>query len=72
MAKDRHEDERLTDNTKIRYCEQCEGCAMWGIGDDPYTNQYDKSNCAMFPYPGIKPTYVINNTSPCEWRVPKG
>ena len=44
---------------------------MWGIGDDPFSNRYDKGNCAMFPNPGCKPSYVINNRAPCEFRVPK-
>ena len=63
-------DEILSDNTQENYCEQCRECAMWGIGDDPYSNAYDKSSCAMYPVPAHKPGYVINNTGPCPFRVP--
>ena len=66
-----YQDEILTDNTKISYCEQCKDCTLWGIGDDPYQNQYDKANCAMFPNPDHKPGYVINNQGVCPCRVAK-
>lgn len=66
----RHENEILTDNTKIRYCVQCKECTLWGIGGDPFSNAYDKSNCAMFPNPDHKPAYVINNEGQCPFRVP--
>ena len=72
MAKDRHYREVLTDNTKISYCEQCKDCILWGIGDDPFSNQYDKANCAMFPNPDHKPGYVINNQGRCPYRTEKG
>ena len=67
----RHENEILTDNTKIRYCEQCKDCTLWGIGGDPFSNAYDKSNCAMFPNPDHKPDYVITNRGVCPFRVAK-
>ena len=72
MAKNRHANEILTDNTQISYCEQGKDCAMWGIGNDPFSNEYTKSNCAMYPNPDHKPGYVINNRGPCPFRVPKG
>ena len=73
MAKrPRWESETLTDNTGISYCEQCKDCTLWGIGDDPFSNAYDKANCAMFPNPDHKPGYVINNQGPCPFRVAKG
>ena len=62
-------DEILSDNTHANYCEQCKGCAMWGNGNDPFSNRYDKGNCDMFPNPDHKPGYVINNRAPCEFRV---
>ena len=65
-------DETLTDNTKISYCEQCKDCAMWGIGDDPFSNRYDKANCAMFPNPEHKPGYIINNHGECPYWVARG
>ena len=68
----RYMDEVLTDNTRISYCEQCKDCAMWGIGNDPFSNEYTKANCAMFPNPDHKPGYVINNQAPCPFRVTKG
>ena len=65
-------DEIMSDNTHADYCRQCQDCAMWGIGDDLYSNQYDKGNCAMYPNPGHKPGYVINNQGPCMFKVKKG
>ena len=71
MAKrPRWESETLTDNTGISYCEQCKDCTLWGIGDDPFSNAYDKANCAMFPNPDHKPGYVINNQGTCPYRTP--
>lgn len=66
-----YKDEILSDNTKADYCQQCKDCTLWGIGDDPFQNRYDKSNCAMFPNPDHKPGYVINNQGPCPFRVAK-
>jgi hypothetical protein len=66
-----HSKEILTDNTRIKYCEQCEKCTLWGIGGDPFSNAYDKANCAMYPSPDHKPGYVINNQAPCPFRVAK-
>lgn len=60
-----HEDELLSDNTKMEYCKQCKECAFWG-NSDAFSNQYDKSSCDQFPYPVSKPSYVINNTGKCE------
>ena len=60
--------ETLSDNTQVEYCQQCKGCGMWGIGDDPYMNRYDKNCCLMYPYPDHKPDYVINNTGVCTYR----
>ena len=68
---DRHYYEDLSDNTHVHYCETCEDCMMWGIGNDPFSNAHDKTNCAMFPTPGYKPIYVINNTGPCPAKVPR-
>ena len=73
MAKDEvfTKDEVLSDNTKADYCRQCEACTFWGMGDDPYSNRYDKSSCLMFPYPEHKPMNVINNKGPCPFRAAK-
>ena len=67
----RWENETLSDNTGIHYCEQCKACTMWGLGNDPFSNAYDKANCAMFPNPDHKPAYVLNNEAPCPFRVTK-
>ena len=69
---ERYGDEILSDNTHADYCRQCKDCAMWGIGDDPFSNRYDKGNCSMFPNPDHKPVYVINNQGQCPFRVEKG
>ncbi len=60
-----HSKEILTDNTKIKYCTQCKPCANWGNKGDPFSNQFDKSCCDEFPYPGMKPIGVINNYDQC-------
>ena len=65
-------DEIMSDNTHADYCRQCKDCTLWGIGNDPFSNEYTKSNCAMYPNPDHKPGYVINNRGPCPFRVPKG
>lgn len=69
MRDDQYNDETLSDNTHADYCRQCKDCAMWGIGNDPFSNAYDKSCCAMYPYPGIKPPEVIRNSGLCQWKV---
>lgn len=63
---ERHSNEKLTDNTKISYCEQCEKCMFWGNGS-VFSNKYDKSSCDQYPYPASKPSYVINNTGDCAF-----
>ena len=68
MEEDRHFDEGLTDNTKIKYCKQCKDCAFWG-NSDAFSNAYDKSCCDMFPYPQFKPEYVINSTADCQYYL---
>lgn len=64
----RWDDETLSDNTSIRYCKQCKKCVYWGNGADPFSNQYTKGNCDMFPMPGSKPDFVINNNGRCPFR----
>ena len=65
----RWDDETLSDNTQIHYCKQCKKCKHWGNGDDPFSNQYTKANCDMFPMPVSKPSAVINNTGRCPYRT---
>lgn len=62
-------DDILTDNTKIAYCEQCETCGLWGNDpEDPFSNEYDKGYCDMFPYPdNAKPIGVVNNVEECPF-----
>ena len=38
-------DEIMSDNTHADYCRQCKDCTLWGIGNDPFQNRYDKGNC---------------------------
>lgn len=75
MAKDkeltleeRYADDILTDNTGIENCKQCKACLFRDDGT-PYSNDYRKSCCEMFPYPGMKPLGVINNKENCEYHV---
>lgn len=61
-------DDILTDNTKIDYCNICKKCVNWGNDDDPFSNEYDKAYCDMFPYPDDKkPFGVINNDEDCPF-----
>ena len=74
MAKswiDDHNDEILTNNAALDTCEQCEDCRFWGNNPSDFTsNKFDKSNCDMFPSPGMKPIGVINNTDICPlWEA---
>lgn len=64
----RHDDETLTDNTKIQCCLQCKKCKYWSNRNDPFSNKYDKANCDMYPTPSAKPVTVINNTGVCTYR----
>ena len=64
----RHDDEILTDNSKINYCLQCKKCKYWGNRNDPFSNKYDKANCDMYQIPSTKPITVINNTGVCAYR----
>ena len=64
---DVHAYERMTDNTLIDYCKQCKDCIYWNGGDD-FSNDYEKSSCAVYAYPMCKPAGVINNTEECEYR----
>ena len=66
----RHDDEILTDNTKIHYCKQCKDCVFRDDGT-PYSSEYTKSSCQMFPYPDHKPMDVINNRGKCEYHLTK-
>ena len=68
---ERYKDEILTDNTKNHYCDQCKDCSLWGLGDDPFSNRYDKGNCSVFPNPGHKPIEVINNKGLCPYKIPR-
>lgn len=57
--------DRLSDNTQIEYCKQCETCVHWGK-NPPWDNKHTKCYCEEYPYPNyMKPLYVINNEQPC-------
>lgn len=65
------DDDIMSDNTHANYCDTCRDCTMWGMDENDYfSNQHNKSNCSMYPYPGVKPGYVINNQAPCPFKVP--
>lgn len=67
MEKNRHKDEILTDNTKIKYCIQCKRCKNWGH-TNAFGNAFDKACCDKYPYPAHKPAWVLNNAGDCEYR----
>lgn len=58
---DTHEDEILTDNSKIDYCKQCVKC----IFKDE--RGHDRAVCMIYKSPGHKPLHVINNNGICEY-----
>ena len=65
-------DEVLTDNTKIKYCTQCEKCIRWGNDKNDYrSNKFSKECCDKYPFPDVKPQYVIDNTGKCIYRKEK-
>lgn len=65
-------DEVLSDNTQMKYCEQCEKCVHWGNNKEDYrSNKFNKSCCDEFPHPTKKPQYVISNTGECPYRMEK-
>lgn len=61
---DAHEGEIFTDNSKIKYCDDCKNCIYRSDGTI-WTNDYRKAYCAKYPYPTPKPIEVINNEA-CE------
>ena len=67
----RWDDEILSDNTHIEYCKQCKDCIYWN-GEDNFSNRYDKSSCAVYPFPASKPPYVINNRGDCPYKAKAG
>lgn len=64
---DRLKDDVLSDNTHMDYCSQCKNCKHWN-GGTVFSNRYNKSNCAKYVEPEIKPLEVINNQGPCPLR----
>lgn len=62
-----HNNEILTNNSKIEYCKQCKQCVYWNGGDN-FSNKYTKANCQKFVRPKRKPIGVINNTAQCPFR----
>lgn len=75
MAKgvtERHYNEKLTDNSNLNYCSDCEDCRFWG--NDPknyYRNKWTKVSCDKFPEPGTKPRDVIYNLAYCPEKEPR-
>ena len=65
---ERHKNERLTDNTKIKKCVQCKDCKHWGNTEDYFTNAFDKSNCDKFPIPGDKPSDIFWDKVACPYK----
>lgn len=67
----RYGDEKLSDNSNIKLCEQCKACTQWGNGNDPFSNKYDKTSCDVFKYPSSKPIGVMDNKEECKYKVTK-
>lgn len=63
---ERYSDEQLTDNSRIEKCKQCKNCIFQSDGT-VWSNDYQKSCCAMFQYPQSKPIGVIKNIVNCEY-----
>lgn len=63
---ERYSKEILTDNTKFEKCSQCKDCIFKSDGT-VYSNNYQKSSCAIFPYPQMKPDEVRNNAAECDY-----
>lgn len=63
---ERWAEEVLTDNTKLKKCEQCKKC-VFRDNDDVWSNRYDKSSCAIYVYPEHKPSKVVDGTEECEF-----
>ena len=61
-----HDDEILTDNTKIEKCRQCKDCFNWGHSGN-FGNAPDKACCDMYRYPDHKPIDVIENELTCPY-----
>ncbi len=62
---DRYGDEVLTDNSRIKKCEQCKDCAFWDTGD-PWSH-YTKASCQIYSNPDFKPIEVVEGTEECEF-----
>ena len=61
--------EILTDNTKIKYCIQCETCMHWGNNPEDYrSNQFSKAYCDHYRFPNTKPQYIIDNKGICKHK----
>ncbi|MFI3166480.1 MAG: hypothetical protein R3Y32_00005 [Bacillota bacterium] len=63
---ERYGDEILTDNSKIKTCEQCKDCRFQDDGT-AWTNDYKKAYCSLYQYPQHKPMEVIHCTEECEF-----
>lgn len=63
---ERYGDEKLTDNSKIKVCEQCEYCKYRDDGT-VWSNDYRKICCFMYQYPKYKPMGVIHCTEECDF-----
>lgn len=58
---DVHKDEVLSDNSHVENCKQCKDC----IFKDELG--YDRIECTIYKYPGMKPRHVIDNKGICDY-----
>lgn len=56
----------MSDNSHFKYCEQCKTC-MFKIGNNNFSNAYNKSSCKIYEHPQNKPSEIILNQAKCEF-----
>lgn len=63
---DKWKDDILTDNTSLNKYQQCKGCK--NIGNDMFSDRYDKGSCLKFPYPKSKSFKIMLNEKECPYK----
>ena len=63
---ERYGGEVLSDNSDVENCKQCKDC-LYQIGLTDFSNNYQKTSCAVYEYPDMKPLGVMENRERCEY-----